>query len=153
MSGGTGADGPSSPEADVAALLRRASLSRVADRRIAALSRGALVRLAIAHALLERPRLLLLDGPLDGLEARWRGSVALLLRAVVDDGAACLVTGREYGALARASDRVVALGDGCVESQRSALPAAVRSWAAAGCVEDWRPTPAAARVAERHDEA
>jgi ABC-type multidrug transport system ATPase subunit len=131
---------PAVASGDVAGLLDRVGLGRLGGRRVTTLSRGALVRLAVARALLERPRLLLLDGLLDGLDVRSRSSLALLLRTIAaDDGVACVVGARDYVTLRGATDRIVTLADGHAAASRSAV-----GLGAGG--EPWR---VASRVAER----
>lgn len=136
------------PAADTVALLDRAGLARVADRRLSALSRGALVRLAVARALREHPSLVLLDGAMDGLDSRWRIALALLLRTVATDGVACVVVARDYAVLRGTADRIVTLADGRVASERCAISSggADAPWPVAASPD--RSRRAASRVAE-----
>ncbi|MDI3339810.1 MAG: ATP-binding cassette domain-containing protein [Sphaerobacter sp.] len=68
---------PPEPQAD--ALLHRLGLGAVADRRLQTLSGGQARLAALAQALLGRPRLLILDEPLTGLDAAERGRVLRLI--------------------------------------------------------------------------
>ena len=136
------------PESDVRALLDRAGLARVAHRRLSTLSRGALVRLAVARALRGHPSLVLLDGAMAGLDARWRTALALLLRTVATDGVACVVAARDYAVLRGIADRIVTLADGRVASERCAISSGGEHtpWAIAATSD--RAARAASRVAE-----
>jgi len=98
--------------AEVRAALDRVGLARAGCRRLGALSPAARTRLALARALLERPRLLLLDVPLDATDARSHAATSLLLREIAAEGAACLVAARESGALRGIADRILTLVDG-----------------------------------------
>src|SRR5690606_16672646 len=65
-------------------LLDEAHLSHLADRPFLELSRGEQRRVLIARALAFEPRILLLDEPLSGLDARSRRSLHALLKRVAD---------------------------------------------------------------------
>lgn len=105
--------------ADVAPLLRRAGLDgALLRRRVSELPAGALRGLAVARALLERPRLLLVDAPFDDLEDEWSAAIAHLLRAVAAEGVACVVSARRYDALRPIADRVVTLAGGHAAAHR-----------------------------------
>ena len=102
-------------EADARAWLERFGIGELADRRPRELSGGQAQRVAIARALATRPRLLLLDEPLTGLDVK----VAMALRIELGrhlasyDGVTLLVTHDAIDALTIA-DRVLVLDEGRV---------------------------------------
>jgi zinc/manganese transport system ATP-binding protein len=88
-----------------------------ADTRIGRLSGGEQQRILIAHALISRPRLLLLDEPLANLDLRSaREIVALLARVSRRDGVAVLISAHEMNPLLDAMDRLVYVAHGRVAS-------------------------------------
>lgn len=87
-----------------------------ADRPLAELSGGERQRLLLAQALLERPRLLLLDEPLSGLDLHYQNRVSALVRRVQSLlGATVLFTAHELNALLGVMDRVLYLAAGGME--------------------------------------
>jgi heme exporter protein A len=86
------------------ALVDRFGLGSWADRPARTYSRGQLQRLALARAVLHRPRLLLLDEPSTGLDA---ASVTRLMAAVREE--------RERGAIVVMVTHDAALSDGLAD--------------------------------------
>ncbi|MGA8745974.1 MAG: metal ABC transporter ATP-binding protein [Solirubrobacterales bacterium] len=84
-----------------------------ADTRVGKLSGGEQQRILIAHALIARPRLLLLDEPLANLDL---GSahevVALLARITSEHGIAVLISAHEINPLLPVMNRIVYLAAG-----------------------------------------
>lgn len=89
-------------------------LDRVAGRRVGLLSLGMRQRLGIAHALIGRPRLLVLDEPSNGLDPEGMRWLDGLLRDFADRGGAVLVSTHQLAAAERMADRVVAISRGRV---------------------------------------
>jgi zinc/manganese transport system ATP-binding protein len=86
---------------------------RFADDRIGSLSGGELQRVLIAHALISRPKLLLLDEPLANLDPRSvQEIVSLLHRLAADHDVAILLSAHEMNALLPVMDRIVYVTDG-----------------------------------------
>ena len=84
-----------------------------ADRRVGTLSGGEQQRVLIAHALISRPKLLLLDEPLANLDPRSvQEIVALLHRVAEEHEVAILLSSHEMNALLPVMDRIVYLTDG-----------------------------------------
>ncbi len=84
-----------------------------ADARIGELSGGEQQRVLIAHALISRPRLLLLDEPLANLDLRSSGEVvALVARIAAEQRLAVLISAHEINPLLPVMDRVVYLAGG-----------------------------------------
>ncbi len=94
-------------------MLAAVDAERFADARIGRLSGGEQQRILIAHALISRPRLLLLDEPLANLDLHSaREVVELLARIAREQRIAVLISAHEMNALLPVMDRVVYLADG-----------------------------------------
>jgi zinc/manganese transport system ATP-binding protein len=94
-------------------MLAAVNAEQFADTRIGRLSGGEQQRILIAHALISRPRLLLLDEPLANLDLRSaREVVELLGRIAHEQQIAVLISAHEMNALLPVMDRVVYLADG-----------------------------------------
>jgi zinc/manganese transport system ATP-binding protein len=92
-----------------------------ADARIGLLSGGEQQRVLIAHALISRPRLLLLDEPLANLDLRaGQEVVALLARIAAEQRIAVLISAHEMNALLPVIDRIVYLAGGRAASGTTA---------------------------------
>jgi zinc/manganese transport system ATP-binding protein len=88
-----------------------------ADKRVGRLSGGEQQRVLIAHALVSRPRLLLLDEPLANLDIRSvREIVSLISRLARDQQVAVLISAHEVNPLLHVMDRVVYVASGRVAS-------------------------------------
>lgn len=87
--------------------------TRFADTRVGRLSGGEQQRILIAHALIARPRLLLLDEPLANLDLRSAHEVvALLARIAREQQIAVLISAHEINPLLGVMDRIVYLASG-----------------------------------------
>ena len=94
-------------------MLAAVDAERFADARVGTLSGGEQQRVLIAHALISRPELLLLDEPLANLDLRsGQEIVALLHRIAVEHRIAVLLSAHEMNVLLPVMDRVVYLADG-----------------------------------------
>jgi ABC-2 type transport system ATP-binding protein len=93
-------------------LLKRIAMDRFADRPAGALSGGMKQKLAIANALLPRPRLIVLDEPTAGVDVVARGEIWDLLVEASRD--ALVVQSTSYLDEAERCDRLVYLDDGRV---------------------------------------
>ncbi len=96
------------------ALADRLDLTDHWHRSVRRLSSGQRQRLAIAVAVVGRPRLLLLDEPTAALDPAGRVEVLRLLRECVADGAGVLWSSHTLSDVERAADRVVVLHRGRV---------------------------------------
>ena len=84
-----------------------------ADQRLGSLSGGQQQRVLIAHALIRRPRLLLLDEPLANLDMRSvAGIVALLRRLLRELQTTVLLSAHDMNPLLSVMDRIVYLANG-----------------------------------------
>jgi zinc/manganese transport system ATP-binding protein len=84
-----------------------------ADRRVGELSGGEQQRILIAHALISRPKLLLLDEPLANLDLRSaQEAVGLLARIASEQRIAVVISAHEINPLLPVTDRIVYLAEG-----------------------------------------
>lgn len=96
----------------VGQLLDAVGLAPHAGKRISELSRGMTQRIGIAQALAGRPRLLLLDETLGGLDPITRRRVREVLRQVAHEGCAIILSTHDVATLERLADRVLVQHDG-----------------------------------------
>jgi zinc/manganese transport system ATP-binding protein len=95
-------------------MLEAVNAQGFADQRIGNLSGGQQQRVLIAHALIRRPRLLLLDEPLANLDIRAVADIVALLRRVAaeDNNITVLVSAHDMNPLLSSMDRIVYLANG-----------------------------------------
>jgi zinc/manganese transport system ATP-binding protein len=94
-------------------MLRAVDAARFADERVGHLSGGEQQRVMIAHALISRPRLLLLDEPLANLDiASAQEIIALLARISAERGVSVLISAHEMNPLLPVMNGVVYLAGG-----------------------------------------
>jgi zinc/manganese transport system ATP-binding protein len=94
-------------------MLRAVDAERFADARVGNLSGGEQQRVLIAHALISRPRLLLLDEPLANLDlGSGQEVVRLLARIATEQQVAVLLSAHEVNPLLPVLDQVVYLAEG-----------------------------------------
>ncbi len=94
-------------------MLDAVDAARFADTRVGRLSGGEQQRILIAHALIARPRLLLLDEPLANLDLRSAHEVVTLLgRIAREQEIAVLISAHEINPLLPVMDRIVYLAAG-----------------------------------------
>ncbi len=98
-------------------MLSAVDAERFADVRVGNLSGGEQQRVLIAHALVGRPRLLLLDEPLANLDLRSAQEVVTLLdRVAREQHVSVLISAHEMNPLLPVVDRIVYLANGRVAS-------------------------------------
>jgi zinc/manganese transport system ATP-binding protein len=102
-------------------MLEAVGATAFADSRIGRLSGGEQQRILIAHALISRPRLLLLDEPLANLDIRSAQEIVrLLARLCRSHGVAILISAHEMNPLLEVMDRLVYVAHGRVASGTTA---------------------------------
>ncbi len=101
-------------------MLHAVDAAGFADRRVGSLSGGQQQRVLIAHALIRRPDLLLLDEPLANLDIRAVAEIVALLRRVSrEHNITVLVSAHDMNPLLGAMDRIVYLANGRAASGRT----------------------------------
>jgi zinc/manganese transport system ATP-binding protein len=96
-------------------MLAAVGAAAYANARIGELSGGEQQRVMIAHALISRPRLLLLDEPLANLDiASVHGIVAVLARLARAEGTAVLISAHDMNPLVQVMDKIVYVAAGRV---------------------------------------
>ncbi|HLI57142.1 MAG TPA: metal ABC transporter ATP-binding protein [Actinomycetota bacterium] len=94
-------------------MLAAVDAERFAEQRVGSLSGGEQQRVLIAHALISRPKLLLLDEPLANLDIRSEQEVVQLLsRIAKEHQLAVLLSAHDMNALLPVMDRIVYLAGG-----------------------------------------
>jgi zinc/manganese transport system ATP-binding protein len=102
-------------------MLHAVDADQFADARVGTLSGGEQQRVLIAHALISRPRLLLLDEPLANLDLRsGQEIVGLLARVAREQQVAVLLSAHDMNPLLPVMDRVVYLAGGRAASGTTA---------------------------------
>ena len=95
-------------------VIQQWGLAPVEARRVKALSKGNLQRLALAQALLAPRKLLILDEPTDGLDPEWIARLRDILRdwRAADPERTLLIASHNLDEVERIADRVAVLRDG-----------------------------------------
>ena len=93
---------------------RRLDFEAVLDRPMRTCSKGQLQRVGLAQALMHRPKLVVLDEPLSGLDPLGRELVREVLREVAAEGAALVFSSHILADAELICDKVVALQAGRV---------------------------------------
>ena len=97
----------------VDAMLEAVDALDLGDARVGNLSGGEQQRILIAHAMISRPKLLLLDEPLANLDIRSEQEVVeLIARVARDQDVAVLISAHDMNPLLPVMDRVVYLANG-----------------------------------------
>ena len=95
------------------AVLEQVGLASRADERVSGYSQGMRQRLGLALAMLERPRLLILDEPTNGLDPQGSREIRELVRRVRDeDGTTVVVSSHLLSEMEEICDRVAIIARG-----------------------------------------
>jgi heme ABC exporter ATP-binding subunit CcmA len=105
------------------AALGEVELDGFADERVRAFSAGMKRRLSLARLLILKPRVLLLDEPFAGLDARARKWLEEYLRSLKDGGGAVMMATHSFSRDLQAADRVAILAAGriALDTARAAV--------------------------------
>lgn len=95
-------------------LLARVRLAGAADRPVGTYSKGMLQRLGIAQALMNRPRLVVLDEPTDGVDPVGRREIRTLIESLRDEGVTVFLNSHLLSEVERVCTRVAILTDGAI---------------------------------------
>ena len=96
------------------ALLDLVRLGGAADRKVGTYSKGMLQRLGIAQALMNRPRLVFLDEPTDGVDPVGRREIRELIETLRDDGVTVFLNSHLLSEVERVCTRVAIMKGGVV---------------------------------------
>ncbi|WP_290852412.1 ABC transporter ATP-binding protein [Gordonia sp. (in: high G+C Gram-positive bacteria)] len=96
-------------------LLALVHLEEFTDHPASGLSRGQKQRLGLARALINHPRILLLDEPASGMDPRSRIELRHLLRRLADAGTAILVSSHILSELDEMADHIVLMRAGSTQ--------------------------------------
>jgi ABC-2 type transport system ATP-binding protein len=97
---------------DAAALLKRVGLGGREKDRVETYSKGMKQRLMVARSLVNRPRLLFLDEPTEGLDPTSAESIRNIIREERERGATVFLTTHDMLEADRLADRVVFINQG-----------------------------------------
>ena len=100
-------------------LLKHFELLERADDPVGQFSRGMRQKVALACALVHRPKLLILDEPLSGLDAPSASLIKEVLRGWADEGGAVLYTSHLLDVVERVCDRMIIIDKGEIVGQGS----------------------------------
>ena len=99
-------------------MLERVGLAKRMDHRPGQLSGGEQQRVAVARALVARPRVILADEPTGNLDPSTAEAVQLLLMDLQREHECAMIVATHSAALATAMDRTVRMEDGVLHEER-----------------------------------
>lgn len=99
---------------DVLEVLRRVGLADRADDRISTFSKGMRQRMMISRSFINKPKVLFLDEPTDGLDPVSSAAIRATIKEEAARGAAVLLTTHDMFEADELSDRVAFINDGTI---------------------------------------
>jgi ABC-2 type transport system ATP-binding protein len=97
--------------------LERVNLTDAAKRKVAGYSKGMRQRVKLAQAMAHKPRILILDEPLNGLDPMARAETLALFRELGELGRHVIVSSHILHEVDRISDRVILLSNGYIVAE------------------------------------
>lgn len=97
--------------------IERVGMSEAAHRQVAAYSKGMRQRIKLAQAIAHKPRVLVLDEPLNGLDPMARAETIALFREWGSEGRHVIVSSHILHEVDRISDQVILLSHGYVVAE------------------------------------
>ncbi|MBN2405607.1 MAG: ABC transporter ATP-binding protein [Coriobacteriia bacterium] len=99
-------------EPETMEILRRVGLAERAKDRVHSFSKGMRQRMMISRAFINKPKVLFLDEPTDGLDPVTSASIRKTIKEEADRGAAVLLTTHDMFEADELSDRIAFINDG-----------------------------------------
>jgi iron complex transport system ATP-binding protein len=103
----------------VETVIDEAGLRGFEDRRATELSGGEYQRVLIARLLVQEPRILFLDEPVNNLDPKYQCMVMDLIRGLKDRGVSALLSLHDLRLARRCAGRIILLGGGKIAAQGS----------------------------------
>lgn len=97
--------------------LRRVGLDEAAHRKVAGYSKGMRQRVKLAQALAHRPRVVILDEPLNGLDPMARAETIALFRSLGSEGLFVIISSHILHEVDQISDRVILVNQGYIVAE------------------------------------
>ena len=101
-------------EREIDRMLEQLDMGEIADRRARGFSRGQVMKVALARALVHSPHNVLLDEPTNGLDVASSLAMRDLMRQMRDEGRCILLASHLMQEVAALCDRIVVIGEGRV---------------------------------------
>lgn len=106
----------------LADVLEEVGLRRLATRSFFSLSGGQKQRILIARALMVRPKILILDEPLSGVDSESQATITeLLLKINREEGKAVFFSSHDLRMVRRVASKILRLSDGRIEWENSKM--------------------------------
>jgi len=115
-------------------LLKRLGLETIADRRVAGFSQGERTKVALARALVHKPRNVVLDEPTNGLDVMSTRAMRGLIRELRQDGCCVVFSSHIMQEVSALCDRIVVIAQGTVVAEGT--PDDLRRESGQGDLED-----------------
>ena len=97
--------------------LERVGMLEAADRKVAGYSKGMRQRIRLAQSIAHRPRVLILDEPLNGLDPMARAEIIRLFRQLAAEGLYLIISSHILHEVDMMSDAVVIVNNGYVVAE------------------------------------
>ncbi len=101
-------------EREIDRVLEQLDMAEIADRRAKGFSRGQVMKVALARALVHSPHNVLLDEPTNGLDVASSLGMRDLMRRMRDEGRCILLASHLMQEVAALCDRIIVIGEGRV---------------------------------------